>query len=592
MAKQSNQSVALDYEKIPPQAIDFEEAILGALLLESDSFSRVSHILKDPSVFYKEAHQMILEAIIELHSESIGIDILLVSERLRKKEKLENIGGVVYLSQLTARVGSAKHLIFHCTIITDKFLLRELIRIGHDMQIKAFDESSDPNDIAEWAEEQLQQKFDLDIEGRATFKDALTATLLDISNKQKGIINTFIKSGDEQIDENLSLRSRQICLIAGAEGVGKTKYATHLVKGILDHNEDASALWFSMEDSKEQIVRSFISEATMITTKHLQSINYTLTNEDSKKIDDAVAEFKQYDIEFVDRVCSIRTIVRKIKQFKDRFPTNQIIVIIDNLGLITTDSYYKGVEKDDYLAAKIKDVCDQTNASILLLHHMTKEGAKSLNLKDGYRPRKEHIRGSSRILDYVQQCMLLNLPSKYKDLTLQEREKKKLFNLKQRTGSFDFTRFIMEFWTINPKADKLTKHLSDLRQATWNELKFTCGEEKMPDGSKMGVGFILNKYLEYSVYIDDVNRPRETKYHKEKVAIHTFITKKMYNESYSPENNSRTHYLYGDNLRLALKLKNIFIAEIVKNRDGDDDEDHNILRYESHLGYNSFKPLT
>ena len=283
----------------------------------------------------------------------------------------------------------------------------------------------------------------------------------------------------------------------------------------------------------------------MITTKHLQSINYTLTDDDSKKIDEAVAEFKEYNIEFVDRVCSIRTIVRKVKQFRDRFPTNQVIIIIDNLGLITTDSYYKGIEKDDYLAAKIKDVCDQTDASILLLHHMTKEGAKALNLKDGYRPRKEHIRGSSRILDYVQQCMLLNLPSRYKDLVLQEKEKKKLFNLKQRTGKFDFTRFLMEFWNINPKSDKQTKSLSNLQQATWNELKFTVGEEKMPDGSKMGVGFILNKYLEYSVYIDDINRPREPKYHKEKVAIHTFITKKMFNESYSPENNSRTYYLYG-----------------------------------------------
>ena len=149
----------------------------------------------------------------------------------------------------------------------------------------------------------------------------------------------------------------------------------------------------------------------------------------------------------------------------------------------------------------------------------------------------------------------------------------------------------MEFWIINPKADKLTKTISDLRQSTWNELKFTVGEEKMPDGTKMGVGYILNKYLEYSVYIDDVNRPRETKYHKEKVAIHTFITKKMFNESYSPENNSRTHYLYGDNLKLALKLKHIFIAEIAKNRDGEDDEDHNIMRYESDLGYNIFKPL-
>ena len=591
MAKQNNPSIALDYGKIPPQAIDFEEAILGSLLLEPTAYSRVSHLLKDPGVFYKEAHQVILEAINSLYNENKGIDLLMVSEQLRKTEKLENVGGVFYLSQLMSRISSDKHLIFYCTIITDKFLLRELIRIGSSMQEKAFDEGGDPNDIAEWVEQQLHEKFELDIEGRANFKDALASTLLDIKNKAEGITSTFVKTGDSHIDEHISFRLRNVCLIAGAEGSGKTKYMIYLTKGMLDNNEKLAVLWFSMEDTKEQIVRSFISMQTRLTTKQLQSINYTLTEEDHTNIEASTKQFTDYNIEFVDRVSSMRTISRKAKQFTDRHPEHMIIVIIDNLGLVAVDTYYKGTEKDDYLAGKIKEMADQTESSIFLVHHITKENAKSFNLKEGYRPRKEYIRGSSRILDYVQQALMVNLPRKYKDLIVEEMSKSKMFNIKPRTGRFDRTRFLMEFWSINDKGDKATKNLQNLQERTWEELKLALVVEKMADGTEMGAGHILKRYIEYSIYIDELNRPREVKYHTEKMSIYSYIIAKKFKENYKPKPSTRTFYLYGNDMKLCKDINEIFIAEAIKNRDGADIEDQNIIRYKANLDYNIFEPL-
>ena len=149
----------------------------------------------------------------------------------------------------------------------------------------------------------------------------------------------------------------------------------------------------------------------------------------------------------------------------------------------------------------------------------------------------------------------------------------------------------MEFWTINPQGDSNTKNMSDLRQSTWDELKMICAVEKLADGSKMGAGYVLNKYLEYSVYIDDINKTREDKYKKAKASIYSFLNKKMFNENYKPEIDSRAHYLYGGNMKLSIQLKEIFIAEIIKNRDGGNNEDHNIIRYNANLDYNIFKPL-
>ena len=579
-----------NYGRIPPQAIDIEKAILGAILIEGSSFIRISHYFKNEGIFYKDVHNKIIKAIKDIHEINGAIDVLTVGDKLKINGDFDEIGGTPYIVELTANIASAAHLDFHCALFTDKYLLREIIRIGTEMADKAYEEQ-DPKMIAEWTENELLEKFDLDIEGKATFKDALSSTLLDISNKSKGIISSFIKTGDPEIDSKISFREKQICLIAGSEGSGKTKYMTYIAKKILDNNKNIRILWVSMEDTKEQIIRSFISINAKLTTKQLQSINYELSEDQLKIIHKIANDFNDYKIDFIDRVSSIRTIMRRGKMIHDKYKEDSLIIIIDNLGLITTDSFYKGIEKDDYLAAKLKELCDDTNASLFLLHHITKENSKRFNINEGYRPRKEYIKGSTRILDYVQQALLVNLPRKHKDLVMQEKEKAKVFDIKPRTGRFDETRFLMEFWTINPKGDKNTKTITDLKKVTWDELRYVCITDKQNDGSNITVSFIIKKYLEYSAFIDDKNRDRETQFHTEKLSIYTFINTKKYNEDFSPQNNSRSYYLYGNNMELSKNINSLFIVESVKNRDGSDIEDQSIIRYDANLDYNIFKPL-
>lgn len=590
--KRAPTNIIADYGgRVPPQAIELEEAILGAVMLEPNAYLRVHHFFKEDAVLYKESHQKIMNAIRQLYDAKLGIDLLTVTDKLKSNGDLESVGGPIYLTQLTSKVVSAANVEFHCMIVTDKFLLRELIRIGTEMQHRAFDGSIDANEIAEWAEEEMMKKFDLDIEGRASFKDALHSTMMDIANKAKGLVNSFIRTGDPEVDEKLAIRVRQMLLIAGSEGCGKTKFVTYLSKGILDNNDNVRVLWFSMEDSKEQIVRSYISMGSKLTTKQLQSINYKVTDDDLAKINKAVDEFKEYNIEFIDRVCSISTIMRKGKMMREKYKDDILIIIIDNLGLIDTDSFYKGLEKDDYLAGKLKELCDMTDASIFLLHHITKEAAKKFNINDGYRPRKEYIKGSTRILDYVQQAVMVNLPRRYPDLIQEEKVKGELFNWKEKKGPFDKTRFLTEFWSLNPHGDKNTRAITDLQETTWTSLKFACASETLADGSLITVSYLMRKYVEYSIYIEDKNRGRENQYHTEKMALYTFITNKKYVEDYKPQATGRTYYLYGNDLTRAKYIQNLFIAESIKNRDGSNTDDNNIIRYMADLDHNIFKPL-
>ena len=140
--------------KVPPQAVDLEEAVLGAVMLEKDAIIAVIDILK-AEYFYKEVHQIIFRNILELSKNLDPIDLLTVTEELRKKDELEMVGGPYFLAQLTNKVASAAHVEFHARIITQKYIQRELIRISSDIQEKAFDNSMDVDDLINFAEGQL-----------------------------------------------------------------------------------------------------------------------------------------------------------------------------------------------------------------------------------------------------------------------------------------------------------------------------------------------------------------------------------------------------------------------------------------------------
>ena len=160
MAKQQfnspkkNSGIALDYGKIPPQALDLEEAVLGAIMLEKDAILSVLDIL-EPGSFYKEANQQIYEVAQSLSMEEKPIDLLTISEELRKLDKLEAVGGAVYIAQLTSRVGSAAHLEYHARIVAQKYIQRELIRVSSNIQERAFDEGSDVDDLLDYSEREL-----------------------------------------------------------------------------------------------------------------------------------------------------------------------------------------------------------------------------------------------------------------------------------------------------------------------------------------------------------------------------------------------------------------------------------------------------
>ena len=145
-----------DFGKVPPQANDMEEAVLGAIMLEKEAVITILDILK-PESFYKEAHQKIFKAISDLAAREYPVDLYTVTEELKAHNELDSVGGPVYLTQLTSKVVSAAHVDYHARIVAQKYIQRELIRVSTEIQNRSFDDTYDVTELLDYSENALFQ---------------------------------------------------------------------------------------------------------------------------------------------------------------------------------------------------------------------------------------------------------------------------------------------------------------------------------------------------------------------------------------------------------------------------------------------------
>lgn len=179
---QSIDDTGLLYGKVPPQAVELEEAVLGAILIEKDAITNVADILS-PQTFYKDAHAIIYATIQHLRSKSYPIDLLTVIEQLRKDGKLEETGGAFYISELTNKIASSENLEYHSRILSQKYIQRELIRISNDITRESYEDTTDVFDLLSMAEKNL------DVLKSTIYGSSVNSALVIWDRTKKQIIN-------------------------------------------------------------------------------------------------------------------------------------------------------------------------------------------------------------------------------------------------------------------------------------------------------------------------------------------------------------------------------------------------------------------
>ena len=398
-----------DYGKLPPQAVDLEEAVLGALMLDKDPLTEVIDILKKES-FYKEDHQMIYEAILDLFQKSEPIDILTVTQELKKRGELEIIGGPFYIAQLTNRVASTANVEFHARIISQKHIQRELIKISSDTIKKAYDETIDVFDLLDAAEAQLFEVAEGNI--RRSYED-MTSLLhkavkqLELNSKSDG--TSGVPTGFSNLDRVTGgFQKSDMIVLAARPGMGKTAFVVSLARNAAVDYKKGVAI-FSLEMSSLQLVNRLISGETEIAGEKLKKGN--LEPYEWEQLSARIGKLTNAPIFINDTpglsVFELRAQCRRLKAEKDIQ-----MVIIDYLQLMTASVEGKGNREQEISAISraVKGIAKELDSPVRALSQLS----RAVETRGGdKRPQLSDLRESGAIEQDADMVMFIYRPEYY-----------------------------------------------------------------------------------------------------------------------------------------------------------------------------------
>mgnify|MGYP000003523251 CR=1 FL=1 len=257
---------------VPPQAVELEEAVLGALMLEKDCIITVQEFVS-PEAFYTEEHRLIYKAINELSMELKPIDLYTVTERLKAKKELKKVGGASYLAQLTQKVGSAANVEFHAKIIAQKYVQRELIRSATEIQKRSYDESTDVTELIGYAEGEIFKVAEGHVKRSVqSSKDILARALMQIEEASKNT-SAFsgVPSGFMALDRvTLGWQLSDLIIVAARPSMGKTAFVLSMARNMaVDHEQGVA--FFSLEMSSVQLMMRLIIAETGLSGNDVKS---------------------------------------------------------------------------------------------------------------------------------------------------------------------------------------------------------------------------------------------------------------------------------------------------------------------------------
>ena len=402
---------SLQKGKLPPQAVDLEEVVLGAMMIDKKGVDEVIDILQ-PEAFYKESHQLIFNSIISLFEKQEPIDIKTVSFQLKKDGNLNTVGGDYYLIELSQKVSSSAHIEFHSRIILQKFIQRKLISISNEIIEDSYDETSDVFDLLDKAESRIY-----DISQRNLKKNTQSAEDLVLAAKKKieeiskkeGL--SGIASGFGEIDRLTSgWQPSDLIIVAARPGMGKTAFTLSMARNISVENNMPVA-FFSLEMSAIQLITRLISSETGLNSEKLRTgklekfewelLNVKVTNLENAPlyIDDTPS-------------LSIFELRAKARRLSSQFGIK--LIVVDYLQLMTLGSSQKSGNREQEISTisrNLKALAKELDIPIIALSQLS----RAVELRGGTkRPILSDLRESGAIEQDADIVSFLYRPEYYK----------------------------------------------------------------------------------------------------------------------------------------------------------------------------------
>jgi replicative DNA helicase len=401
----------LEIGKLPPQATELEEAVLGALLLEKNALTAVIDIIK-PEAFYIDAHQRIFNAIFTLFNNNKPIDILTVTQQLKQTGELELVGGAYYISKLSNRVASSANVEYHARLISQKFIQRELIRVSTETIRDAYEESTDVLDLLDKAESNLFAIAENNIRRSynsmgSLMKEAIS--LIEKAREQKDGISG-VPSGFANLDRvTAGWQKTDLIIVAARPGMGKTAFVLSLARNAaVDFNIPVA--FFSLEMSSVQLVNRLISAEAGLGAEKLKK--GTLEDYEWQQLLTKTSRLKEAKI-FIDDTAAINIFELRAKVRRLKAEHNIGMIIIDYLQLMTAGGEGKGNREQEIstISRSLKGIAKELDVPIIVLSQLNRMVESRTTSK---RPQLSDLRESGAIEQDADMVIFLYRPEYYK----------------------------------------------------------------------------------------------------------------------------------------------------------------------------------
>jgi len=434
------------YGRMMPQAIPLEEAVIGAILVDKDGLASIIEILR-PESFYKDAHGEIYDLMLNLFEKSQPIDLLTVHEGLKKSNKLDKIGGLDYLLELTNRVASAANIEYHARIIAQKYIQRELINVSTLTIKDSYEDTKDVFDLLDEAEQNLYDITDKNLnrsyEKLSSLAIKARKEIEAVSQKDEAI--TGVPSGFTDLDKITSgWQGSDLIIIAARPGMGKTAFTLSMARNAAMQNRPVA--FFSLEMSSLQLVQRLISMEAEIDSRKLR--NGKLDKEEWPRLNTAVDNMAEMPIYIDDtpaiNIFELRAKCRRLKQNH-----NIQLIIIDYLQLMQSAPNKNRANREQEISAisrSLKGLAKELNVPVIALSQLS----RAVETRGGSkRPVLSDLRESGAIEQDADIVTFIYRPDYYElseDFETPPNEAE-IIIAKHRNGALGnvFLRFIKEF---------------------------------------------------------------------------------------------------------------------------------------------------
>ncbi|MBR9860307.1 replicative DNA helicase [bacterium] len=385
----------LDMSKLQPQARDLEEAVLGAIMLEKQAPEKVMGYLKKDA-FYVDAHQLIFEGIVQLFEEGNPIDILTVTEKLRKNGNLEQVGGAYYITQLSNRVSSAANIEYHAHIIIQKYIQRSLITVAGEIGEKAFEETADAFELLDTSEKKLFEiKNESMTKNYSEVRDLVQKAIKEIEGLQTDVEGlTGVPTGFSDLDRiTAGWQKSDLVILAARPGMGKTAFVLSMTRNAAVLAKKKVAL-FSLEMSSLQLTKRLISSEAELDADKLRTGK--LEDYEWQQLHSRIQAIEEAEI-FIDDTPALSVLDLKAKARRLKRQRDIDIIIIDYLQLMRADEGNKATgnreQEISYISRSLKGLAKELDVPVIALAQLS----RAVEQRQDKRPVLSDLRESGSI---------------------------------------------------------------------------------------------------------------------------------------------------------------------------------------------------